>query len=230
MVAIYPTALKSFAYRQDFTELVEAADINVAYDEIGAVESTLGVLPNSDTLDGSTVTWPTVKANISAARNGVTKPICKLRTVDTLVPYGGPSGTGIYAAFNSAIWDTHGMWQGGSTIICPRTGWYNFQFYAEWQYAAFPFDNSVPQYEHSGYASVGLQQLPNSLYITGSNHFVSQGAQFAIRSSGSISAPWFKGTSLSAQLAQTVRSSSSQPCNLYLSITYERDAPTTNNM
>jgi hypothetical protein len=234
MVAIYPTSIKSFAYRQDYTELVEAADVNVAYDEINAVENTLGVLPNSDTLDNAVVTWPSVKANISAARSGVTNPICKVRAVDIPVPYSFNNGTGsgTIPNYSYATWDTHGMWQGGGILKCPRTGWYSVSLYTEWQFAAQPYDFEQPTFEHSGYAQVGVQipAISGGLYITGYNYSVQQGAQFAIRESAAIETPWFQGQNLNIDLFQTYRSSTTAPCNVYLSVSYLRAAPTTNNM
>lgn len=224
MTAIYPASVRSFFYRQDYTEIVEAGDINSAYDEITAIETTLGTLPNTDTIDGTVTSFGTVKGNIADARGGYTKPICKLHAADNLVPNGGSAGTGIYATFTSKDIDTHAMWAGGGTLICPRTGWYDVQFYVEWQYAAFPFDNSIAPYDRTGYTSVGIQTPPDTLYKTGHNAFVQAGQSFAQRGSGSISIPWTKGQSMVAQLAQTVRSGN-QACNLYLSVTFVRNLP-----
>lgn len=224
MAAVYPTSIRNFFYKQDFVQIVDASDVNTAYDEINAVQNTLGVMPNTDTIDGSVVNFTTVKNNIADARLGTTKPICKLHAADNQVPNGLPNGTGIYATFTSQDIDTHNMWVGGGTLICPRTGWYDVQFYVEWQWAEFPFDNSIPPYDLSGYASVGIQTPPDTLYKTGHNAYVQAGQHFAIRGSGATSIPWVKGQSMVAQLAQTIRNGN-QPCNLYLSVTYVRNLP-----
>lgn len=234
MVAIYPTAVKSFSYRQDFTEIVEAADVNVAYDEIGAVQTVLGTYPNTDNIDGVTQTWPTVKASIQASKRGVTKPICYVHAVNNMVPYSfnnaehGPSG--INATFSYATWDTHGMWQGGSVLKCPRTGWYDFAVYTEWQLESEPFDFEQPPFERSGYVQLGLQVDGGGRYVTGYNFPVLQGQQFAPRESASQGFPWFKDSPLTVSLTQNVRASGPLPCNVYLSVTYVRDAPTQNNL
>lgn len=234
MVAIYPTAIKQFSYRQDFTEIVEAADVNVSYDEIGAVQATLGAMPQSDLIDGSTVTWPSVKASISAARRGVTHPICYVHAVNNMVPFSynnanlGPQG--IDATFSYATWDTHNMWQGGSTLLCPRTGWYQFSVYTEWQLESDPFDFEQPPFERAGYIQVGMQINGAGRYVTGFNYLVQQGAQFAIREGASQGFPWFQGNTVTVDLVQNVRSSSPMPCNVYVSMTYLRDMPTANNM
>lgn len=42
MAASYPSSIKSFIYRVDNQDKVIASDVNVAYDEIVAIESELG--------------------------------------------------------------------------------------------------------------------------------------------------------------------------------------------
>lgn len=60
MPASYPTTKVSFTRKVDLQDLVVAADVNNAYDEIEAIQATLGVLPS---LQGTTE-WGTVKARI----------------------------------------------------------------------------------------------------------------------------------------------------------------------
>src|SRR5690242_17823700 len=127
MAAVYPTAIKSFSYRQDFTEIVNAADVNVAYDEIAAIQNTLGTKPNTDTLDNKTVTFASVKQNIASARRGDQNPSCMARIFNYMVQPGGDNpGTRFFPNFSDVLWDTHHMWQGGDSLICPRSGIYSF--------------------------------------------------------------------------------------------------------
>lgn len=234
MVAIYPTALKTFSYRQDFTQIVEAADVNVAYDEIGAIQSTLGTTPQADTIDGKTVTWPTVKSSISAAKTGVTKPMVQVHAVDQQVPYSfnntSFSPGGIFATYSYATWDTHNMWQGGNTLVCPRTGWYDFQVYTEWHLQTDPFDFEQPPLERTGYVELGIQINGAGRYVTGFNYQALQGSQFGIRESAARCFPWFQGDKVAVRLIQNVKTSSPLPCNVYFSVTYVRSDPTPNNM
>jgi hypothetical protein len=60
MPAVYPTNKVNFTRKVDLQDLVVAADINSAYDEIEAIQATLGLLP---ALQGST-NWGTVKARL----------------------------------------------------------------------------------------------------------------------------------------------------------------------
>lgn len=60
MPAVYPTNKVNFTRKVDLQDLVVAADINAAYDEIEAIQATLGLLPATQ---GST-NWVTVKARI----------------------------------------------------------------------------------------------------------------------------------------------------------------------
>lgn len=60
MAASYPSALKSFTRKVDLQDLVVAADVNSAYDEIEAIQSVLGITP---AVQGST-NWGTVKSRI----------------------------------------------------------------------------------------------------------------------------------------------------------------------
>ena len=52
MAAVYPTAVKSFKSRQNYTMIVDAGDVNQAYDEITALQTVLGAMPHQDTIDG----------------------------------------------------------------------------------------------------------------------------------------------------------------------------------
>lgn len=225
MAAVYPTAVKSFSYRQDFTQIVNAADVNVAYDEITAIQNTLGTKPNTDTIDGTTKTFSTVRANISDARLGTTKPSCHARVFNFLVQAAGDNpGTRYWPNFTDVAWDTHNMWQGGDSLICPRSGIYSFNLYTEWQLASDPYDFEQTPFQRSGYVQMGLQFYKSGRFITGQNHQVVQGAQYAPRLSASTSWEWTQGTPLSVNLLQTAYTVPKSVC-VYLNVTYERALP-----
>lgn len=71
MAASYPASQKTFTRKIDLTSVVQAADVNEAYDEIQSIESTVGLTPDtvstySGTPDFSTPkSWGTVSARIS---------------------------------------------------------------------------------------------------------------------------------------------------------------------
>jgi len=71
MPAVYPTTRVNFTRKVDLQDLVVAADINAAYDEIEAIQSTLGLLP---ALQGST-NWVTVKARIENIESALSSTI-----------------------------------------------------------------------------------------------------------------------------------------------------------
>lgn len=222
MAAVYPTAVKSFSYRQDFTQIVNAADVNVAYDEITATQNILGTKPNTDVIDGATVTFPSVRANISDTRLGTTNPSCHARIFNYFVQPGGDNpGSRFWPDFSDTAWDTHGMWQGGDSLICPRSGIYSFNLYTEWQLESEPYDFEQTPFERSGYVQMGLQFYKSGRFITGQNHQVIQGVQYAPRLSASTSWQWVKGTPLNVNLLQTAYTVPKSVC-VYLNVTYER--------
>ena len=71
MAASYPSSQKTFTKKVDLTSVVQAADVNDTYDEIQAIEATVGITPDtvstySGTPDFSTPnTWGTVANRIS---------------------------------------------------------------------------------------------------------------------------------------------------------------------
>jgi hypothetical protein len=76
MSAVYPTSVKTFIPKVDNVSPVIAADVNLAYLEISAIETTLGVTPTtvsswSGTLDQSTTVWPSVAARIANIEKGL---------------------------------------------------------------------------------------------------------------------------------------------------------------
>lgn len=222
MAAVYPTAIKSFSYRQDFTQIVNAADVNVAYDEITAVQNVLGTKPNSDSPDGTVINFSSVKENIASARRGDQNPSCFARVVNFLVAKGGDNpGSRTFPNFTDTVWDTHGMWKGGDSLICPRSGIYSFNLYTEWQKNSDPYDFEQTPFQRSNYVQMGLQFYKSGRFITGQNHQVVQGAQYAPRLAASTSWQWTKGVPLNVNLLQTIFDAP-MLVNVYLNVTYER--------
>ena len=77
-MATYPTAVKSFTSKVDNVDTIDASDINVAYDEIAAVEGTVGVSPATSVASGAAswngaygYNWGTVKARLDNIELGV---------------------------------------------------------------------------------------------------------------------------------------------------------------
>lgn len=225
MVAVYPNALKTFAYRQDFTQLVDAADVNVSYDEIGALQKTLGVLPNTDTIDGAVNTWPTVGARISAVREGVTKPYVNVSANNISVPY----NTTVIPTWTSTTWNTHNIFQGGTNLICPRTGVYTFDIYIRWHQDGMSGDSQQPVFNRNGKLEIAIQPVNGNAFLTSQTGFFPIGYQKATRQSASINMPWIKGTPVIMMATQQCFTSPLVATAL-CSITYHRDAPTQGNL
>jgi hypothetical protein len=225
MVAVYPNAIKTFAYRQDYTELVDAADVNVTYDEIGAVQTTLGVLPNTDVIDGAVNTWSTVSTRISAVREGVSNPFCNVQAHNISVPY----GIQYTPSFTSKTMDSHNMWNGSTQLVCPRSGVYSFEAYVRWHPDNLPNDNQQPVFDHNGELFIAI----NSTNVTG--NLANQGGFFPIgwqkstHQSTSMTLPWVKGDAVTVILYQDCLSAPIV-ATVYLSVTYHRDPQTTNNL
>lgn len=81
MPASYPNSVKSFIPQVDLVSIVDAIDVNDAYDEIVAIETAIGPNPatsdawGSDTFSSSTTSWGTLKARIQNIEHGVYKAI-----------------------------------------------------------------------------------------------------------------------------------------------------------
>jgi hypothetical protein len=225
MVAIYPAAVKKFSYRQDYTELVEAADVNVSYDEIAATQTTLGVLPNTDTIDGAVNTWSTVGNRISAVRAGVSKPYVTLSAHNFQVPY----STRTSPAWTSVTWDTHGMYGGSNQVVCKRSGVYTFDIYTRWHKDSLPADNQQPVFNRNGELQIFIQSNGTDYNIVNQGGFFPIGWQRSTHQSASITQPWYKGQALTMihyQSCLTTPIIATSIC----AITYHRDPPTKNNL
>lgn len=225
MVAVYPSAIKTFAYREDYTELVEAADVNVSYDEIRAIQSTIGVNPQNDTIDGVVNKWPTVGSRISAVRSGVSKPFANVSAHNFHVDYALDDFS---ISWTNKTWDTHGMWNGGTSLVCPRSGVYRFEVYVRWAADNLPHDNQQPVFNRNGELKIGVSQ--NGVhYLTAAAGFYPIGWQKIAHQSASITLPWTKGTAMTALIRQDCYTPTLS-ASAFFSATYERDAPTVNNL
>jgi hypothetical protein len=76
MPALYPTDVKTFQPKVDNVSPVIAADVNLAYLEISAIENVIGRSPTtitgwSGTFDQSTTVWSTVAARIANIEKGL---------------------------------------------------------------------------------------------------------------------------------------------------------------
>jgi hypothetical protein len=77
MAASYPAAAKYFTNKVDNTDTVIASDVNLAYDEITAIETTLGTTPAvsstwSGTFDStSAANWTTVSGRLENIEYGL---------------------------------------------------------------------------------------------------------------------------------------------------------------
>lgn len=76
MPASYPASVKTFTKKRDLLDIVLAADINLVYDEVTAIEQKLGTYPAtntgwSGTFDQSTLVWPTVRERIQNVEYGL---------------------------------------------------------------------------------------------------------------------------------------------------------------
>jgi hypothetical protein len=77
MAARYPANTMSFDYRANVTDLIQAQDVNVLYDEVSSVGTYLGQNPHISATWGNsaftsgTTTWESVAARIQNIENGV---------------------------------------------------------------------------------------------------------------------------------------------------------------
>lgn len=76
MAANYPTTAVSFQQRQDNSDPVVAADVNILYDEVTAIATTVGTAPTtstgwSGTFSTSNTSWSTLRDRIQHAEYGI---------------------------------------------------------------------------------------------------------------------------------------------------------------
>jgi hypothetical protein len=220
MVAVYPSSIKSFAYRQDYTELVEAADVNVSYDEINAIQNTLGTNPQQETIDGTLTKYSNVSSRISAVRRG------------TNIPYVGVSAHDIQVSFNSdyiptwnsKLFDTNHMINGQS-LTCPRDGIYHFNFYIRWHKDSVQVANLLPTFDRGGKLQLEAFQAGSSAFLTCQTDWFPQGFQDFARQSASMIYPWYKGNAVKVKAYQSCYKAGTLFATVYANIAYIRDIP-----
>lgn len=220
MVAVYPSAIKTFAYRQDFTELVEAADVNVSYDEIRAVQTTLGVNPQQETIDNTLTKYSSVSSRISSVRKGTTVPYVGTSAHDIHVPF----NSDFIPSWNSKLFDTHHMIN-GTSLICPRDGIYNFNFYIRWHKDSVVTANLLPTFDRNGKLQIEAVQTGSSAFLTCQTDWFPQGFQDFARQSASMIYPWYKGNAVKVRAYQSCYKAGTLIATVYANIAYIRDIP-----
>ena len=226
MPAIYPSAVKTFNYRKDYTQIVDASDVNTAYDEITATEVTLGVNPQTQIIDGNLSAWPDVSTRISSVLYGVSKPYCNPGSHNFAVPYG------LYTpvSWTEAPWDTHGM-TSGTTITCKRDGVYSLNFYVRWHKDGQAFDNQQPVFNRNGKLEISLLIEGSGEYAVAQTGFFPIGYQATTRqTAGCPDVPLLAGQTIQAALYQTTLFGAPITASAFCTVMYQRSAPTTNNL
>lgn len=76
MPASYPAGIKTFTQRQDLRDLVVAADVNIIYDEVTALETELGVNPSesagwSGSFNNVQTSWASVATRLQNIEYGL---------------------------------------------------------------------------------------------------------------------------------------------------------------
>lgn len=226
MAAVFPTAIKTFSSRQNFVNIVDAGDVNQAYDEISSLQTVLGTMPQTDTVDGKVLAWTNVKANINSVRRGLTEPVVRVTATNIKVPFGKE----FFPAWTSKQVDTHAAWKGGPYLTCPRSGYYTFNAYIRWHKDGANTANQVAEYDHSGKLQLAISVGPGNDILTGETHYFPKGWRDLTRSSCSIMLYWTKGTQIHLNLWQKVQQHGTMYATAQLSAVYHRDAATANNM
>lgn len=103
MTARYPNAAVLFSYRHDVTDLVQAADVNIVYDELTAATGVLGLNPQISSTWGTTTSLNTSTVDWTNS-NGVAG---RLQNIEN----------GLFTAYNSRVSTV-----GGSTVIPSNAG------------------------------------------------------------------------------------------------------------
>lgn len=120
MAASYPSAAKYFTNKVDNTDTVIASDVNLAYEEITAIETTLGTTPAvsstwSDTFDyTSGANWTTVTGRINNLEGGL--KVAYTQRVNTL---GGSTiaSTNTTVGLTISTSGTGNLFAAGNTVI-----------------------------------------------------------------------------------------------------------------
>lgn len=122
VLPVYPKGVVPWTPRKDLVNIVYALDPNTLAAEIGAVETTLGIMPHVETAPpvGSAITYATVSARIHDVQMGTLAPVCTVSNNGFNVSNG--SATGVYNSYNR-LYDPFG-WYNGNDITVKADGWY----------------------------------------------------------------------------------------------------------
>jgi hypothetical protein len=148
VTASYPTIVRKFTPRVDGTEFVMAADVNGAYDEITAVESTLGANPQVyHPASGAPVSYSTVGSRLDQvqqnldtqtnrinilsndAKTGWQLPVASIAATGTQIAPTGNYENVLPSDWHALRWnavavDTNGVYAPGNTLTIPWAGWW----------------------------------------------------------------------------------------------------------
>ena len=100
MTALYPTAVKTFTTKVDFTDTVLAEHVNSLQDEVRSLESTLGTYINVGSgwvgvFDQTTTNWNSLKDRIANIEYGLNSAL------NESIPVGGTTGQVLVKTSNS---------------------------------------------------------------------------------------------------------------------------------
>lgn len=154
MTAVYPVTVHTYAARRDQVDYVMADHVNSLQDEVTAIELTLGTHPTTWTYTGdptyanlpdlsSVTTWSTVRDRLDALQAHVARldrvtfgtskttlpgklpgPVIVVRNPGQSIPVSTLSWSNY--ALPVVDFDSDSVYTGGSSLVCPRTGWYAF--------------------------------------------------------------------------------------------------------
>jgi hypothetical protein len=115
MTALYPSSVKSFTTKVDFTDTVLAEHVNSLQDEVKSLEATLGTYISVGSgwvgsFDQVTTNWNTLKDRLANIEYGLNS----IYTSGTLPSQSGQAGKYLTTDGSNASWAT--VAQGGETI------------------------------------------------------------------------------------------------------------------
>lgn len=135
---VYPQSIFPWNDREDEIDIVWANDPNSLAAEVGAIESTLGPMPQemSNPPAGNPINFTTVSQLLDYLTAGYHLPVCELQSDGQQVPNRQGSGThyGVYNSYSSAVYDPFGLWN-GTDITAPVTAWYTIDSSQFWDWA-----------------------------------------------------------------------------------------------
>jgi hypothetical protein len=133
MTATYPSQIRTFVGVKDFTSIVLAQHINDLYDEINAIETVLGALPQNDSsLTSATKAWLDLKTRLaSLTENDQADAWHVFKATPQNLVAGLPDNNAI--TFTAPVTgpgsDTGGLWSGQGVKV-KRAGWYDVSLWA----------------------------------------------------------------------------------------------------